>query len=58
MSEEKKLTRNERVCKLANAVAAAGYEIRKIEFLIDDNEQDKETAVQSGLPFVELTLSL
>lgn len=58
MNEKKELTRNERVCKLANAVAAQGYEIREIKFLVDDNEQDEKTASQTGIPFLKLTLSL
>ena len=58
MDEKKELTRNERVCKLANAVAAQGYEIREIEFLLDDSEQDENTASQTGMPYVKLILSL
>lgn len=58
MDKKKELTRNERVCKLANAVAAQGYEIREIKFLVDDNEQDERTAAQTGIPFLKLTLSL
>lgn len=58
MDEKKELTRNERVCKLANAVAAQGYKIREIKFLVDDNEQDEKTASQTGMPYVKLILSI
>ena len=58
MDEKKELTRNERVCKLANAVAAQGYEIREIKFLVDDNGQDEKTASQTGMPYVKLILSI
>ena len=58
MDEKKELTRNERVCKLANAVAAQGYEIREIKFLVDDNEQDEKTASHTGMPYVKLILSI
>ena len=58
MDEQKELTKNERVCKLANAVAAQGYEIREIKFLIDDNGQDEKTASQTGMPYVKLILSI
>lgn len=58
MDEKKELTRNERVCKLANAVAAQGYKIKELKFLVDDNVHDEETASQTGIPFLKLTLSL
>lgn len=58
MNEEKEITRNERVCKLADAVAALGYEIKEIKFLVDDNEQDEKTASQTGMPYVKLILSI
>ena len=58
MSEKKELTRNERVCKLANAIASLGYEIKEIKFLIDDNGHDEETASLTGMPYVKLILSV
>ena len=58
MNEEKEITRNKRVCKLADAVAALGYEIKEIKFLVDDNEQDEKTASQTGMPYVKLILSI
>ena len=58
MSEKKELTRNERVCKLANALAGIGYEIKEIKFLVGDNEQDENTASQTGMPYVKLILTI
>ena len=51
-------TRNERVKELSELLVTAGYEISAIEFLIDDNQQDEENALQKGMPALKLTLSL
>ena len=58
MDEEKKLTRNERVVKLAKALEESGYKIKSLEFLVDDNPDDERTASQVGMPFLKLTLSV
>ncbi len=58
MDGEKQKGRNERVAELADTLKKIGYKIRKLEFLIDDNAHDEETASEAGLPFVSLTLSV
>ena len=58
MDEKKNPTRNERVMQLAESLDKLGYKIRDLNFLIDDSEQDEETAYQRGMPYVKLTLSL
>ena len=58
MDEEKELTRNERVEKLAKALEEIGYKIKSLEFLVDDNPDDERTSSQVGMPFLKLTLSV
>lgn len=58
MEEKKKPTRNERVVQLAETLEKLGYKIRDLKFLIDNNEQDEDTAHQNGIPYLKLTLSL
>ena len=58
MEEKKKPTKNERVIQLAETLEKLGYKIRDLKFLIDNNEQDEDTASQNGIPYLKLTLSL
>ena len=59
MDEKKeRFPRNARTEKLLSTLARLGYTVKKMEYLVDDNEHDEETAHQTGMPFVELTLSL
>lgn len=59
MDEKKeRLPRAERTLMLLNALARLGYSVKKVEYLVDDNEQDEEKASFGGMPFLELTLSL
>ena len=58
MDEKKNPTRNERVSQIAETLGKLGYKIRELKFLVDDNEQDENTASQTGIPYLKLTLSL
>lgn len=61
MSEKddfRKAPRNERILLLSDVLAKCGYKIKELKFLVDANEQDEETASQTGIPFLKLTLSL
>ena len=58
MKEKKNSTRNERVIQLAETLEKLGYKISGLNFLIDDNEQDEDTASQNGIPYLKLTLTL
>lgn len=59
MDEKKeRFPRNARTEMLLSTLAKLGYTVKKMEYLVDDNEHDEETAVQTGMPFVVLTLSI
>ena len=59
MDEKKeRFPRNARTEMLLSTLARLGYTVKKMEYRVDDNEQDEETASQTGIPFLELTLSL
>lgn len=59
MDEKKeRFPRNARTEMLLSTLATLGYTVKKLEYLVDDNEQDEDTASQTGIPYLKLTLSL